>query len=180
MISGYPCLARSGSAIWKVRQAWIWSWGEPVQIESVPQRTLFSPDVLEELAHSVRGGVGVAAEHVPGGAHVRVDVAVRRDVVVEQRLHQRVDAVAAGAGLERQLGVLRIEARVIHQEVHVRELACGFPDVVAAGVLVARVAAERDAFVDADVADADGAGPLDEGRAVAVVVSSKPRPVCSE
>ena len=65
-------------AIWKVRNAWIWSCGEPYQMESVPHSTLFSPQVLQQLAQGVRRAVRIAHQKAPGAAQLGIDVAVGR------------------------------------------------------------------------------------------------------
>ena len=72
---------------------------------------------------------------------------------------ERVDAFAA-RWIVRALGLAGNEARVIDEKVYVR-VALGDDANIARQAVLVGAPAERQAFVDADVAHAEGAGPLD-------------------
>src|SRR5690606_41338848 len=117
--------------------------------------------VLEELAEGVGGAVRIAHQEAPGAAELGVHVAVRRHLVVDERFHERVDAVAGSFALVRPLRLAGHEARVIDDEIDVRVALRHDADVVALAVLVGS-RPERQALVDADDAHAERARLLDE------------------
>ena len=91
------------------RNAWIWSWGEPYQIESVPQS-----DVVRarppRAACRARARPGRVAHQVPPGrAELGVDVAAGPDAGVAQRRTRRSTPPSAGLGV-RALGVRRLRS----------------------------------------------------------------------
>ncbi len=85
-------------------------------------------------------------------------------LVLDQRADERVDAVAGAAPGVGALGHSGDEARVIDEEVHVREALRDHADVAALAVLVGLLA-ERQALVHADDLHAERARLLDEADA---------------
>src|SRR5215475_4989693 len=120
--------------------------------------------VPEELAEPVRGLLRVAHQKAPGAPELGVDVAPRRDAVLDERADERVDAVALGARIVGPLGRLGDEARVIDEEAHVGEALRDDADVAALAVLVG-LFPEREPLVHADHLHAERARLLDEARA---------------
>src|ERR671931_1324840 len=117
--------------------------------------------VLDELAKRVRRVFGVAHEEAPGAAELRVDVGVRRDAVLDERAHQRVDAVALRRGIVGLLLHAGDEARVVDQELDVRKALRHDADIAALAVLVG-LRAEGQALVHAHHLHAERARLLDE------------------
>ena len=80
----------------KARKASIWSWGEPYQIESVPQHTLSSPTATSSLPSTwaAWSGEPMTVRHVE--PELGVDVAAGADAGLVQRADQPVDALALG------------------------------------------------------------------------------------
>ena len=116
--------------------------------------------MLEQLAKRVRGAVGVAHDETPGAAQLRIHVAARLDVVLDERADQRVHAVAFRAVIVALLGVARHEAGVVDEKAHIGE-ALRDHDVAALAVLVG-LPAEGNALVHADHLHAQRACALDE------------------
>ena len=132
-------------------------------------------DMFHQLADDVGGAVGVAHVVAPGAAEFGIDVGVARHAVVLDRADQRVDAFAA-RWIVRALGLAGNEARVIDEKVYVR-VALGDDANIARQAVLVGAPAERQAFVDADVAHAEGAGPLDQKDAGVFFAQEKAAPV---
>ena len=94
-------LRANSGAIWNVRNAWIWSCGEPYQIESVPHSTLSSPQYLISLpsACAACSGSRIRKRQVlPNSAYTLLFGLMPFSM---QRTDQRVDAVARAASRRR-------------------------------------------------------------------------------
>ena len=116
--------------------------------------------MLEKLAERVRGRIGVAHEESPCRPQLGVDVRARRDIVVAQARHERIDAVVS-ARIVRTFGFGRDKSRVIDQEIHVGIALRDAADIDAGRMLV-RLRSERQPFMHRDVANAELARLLDQ------------------
>lgn len=129
-------------------------------MQSVPPEDILFADVAEQFAKHVRGLLGIAHDRPPGRAQLGVEVAVRTHPVFVHRGDQPVDAPLRRGRRERSFARPgSLEARVIDDEVHVRELLRRPRHVLGGGV----AAAGAEALVGADRLDAEPARLLDEG-----------------
>ena len=80
-------------------------------------------DGLDELAQRVRRARRIAHQEAPGRAELGVDVRARLHVVLRERVHERVHALVAVRRVARAFRLPRHEARVVDEELHVRDSA---------------------------------------------------------
>ena len=158
-----PVASWNSGVISKARIAMICGSGLPYQMASVPHMHPLRTHPAEQLAEGVGGLIGLGEQLAPQGGDVDPDVVVGRDVVAVEGGQQRVDA-DGGARVVRALDVGGVPGGVVHDELHVGELARDRHDVV--GVVEGGVEVhEREALVGHEDLDAEVVGVLDGGQA---------------
>ena len=119
-----------------VRIAMICGSGLPYQMASVPHRTRCAPTRLSSLPMACAAWSGWREELAPERGDVDPDVVVRRHGVAVEGCQQGVDADGGGR-VVRALDVRGVPGGVVHDELHVGELARDGHDVL--GMVEGRV-----------------------------------------
>ena len=73
-------------------------------MESVPQRTLFSPQYFKSLPSACAAAFRVAHQVAPSAAKFGINVTVRRYSVLDERADQGIDAIIRAPALEGAFG----------------------------------------------------------------------------